>query len=238
MVHSVKIKKEISMKKNNTIQWFFIVGMISLPWVMLATIWKDLPDTIPVHFGISGQPDGYGKKSEILLSPVISTVLSILIYLLLTNIYKIDPKRYAANQSGTFKKIAVLVVLFLTCLSLLILYWTIKKQTDGLNIFFVLMGLFFAYMGNVLHSIKPNYFAGFRLPWTLESESNWKVTHLLAGKIWFAGGLLIAILGLFIKPFIMFFVMMAIVTIMVIIPTIYSYRFFKKELAQKRSNQP
>ena len=84
-----------------------------------------------------------------------------------------------------------------------------------------------------MHSIKPNYFAGFRMPWTLESEENWKATHMLASKIWFAGGILIAILALFIKPFIMFFVMMGIVLIMVLVPAIFSYRFFKKEKAGK-----
>ena len=90
------------------------------------------------------------------------------------------------------------------------------------------MGLLFAYMGNILHSIKPNYFAGFRLPWTLESEENWRATHLLASKIWFAGGILIAILALLIKPIIMFFVMIGIVLVMAIIPTVYSYRMFTR----------
>jgi uncharacterized membrane protein len=97
-----------------------------------------------------------------------------------------------------------------------------------MNLVLAMMGLLFAYMGNVMHSIKPNYFAGFRLPWTLESEENWKATHLLGSKIWFAGGILIAILALFIKPIVMFFIMMGIVLVMVIIPTVYSYRMFAR----------
>jgi len=111
-------------------------------------------------------------------------------------------------------------------MSIIILNWTASRRTVGLNLVLVMMGLLFAYMGNILHSIKPNYFAGFRLPWALESEENWKATHLLAGKIWFAGGILIAVLALFIKPIIMFFVMMGIVLVMAIIPTVYSYRMF------------
>ena len=113
------------------------------------------------------------------------------------------------------------------------LSWTVKQHTVGLNLILVMMGLLFAYMGNILHSIKPNYFAGFRLPWTLESEENWKATHFLASKIWFSGGILIAILALFIEPIIMFFVMLAIVLVMAVIPTVYSYRMFAKS---KRTN--
>jgi len=119
-------------------------------------------------------------------------------------------------------------VVFITCITIIILSWTVKQHTVGLNLILVMMGLLLAYMGNILHSIKPNYFAGFRLPWTLESEENWKVTHLLASKIWFAGGILIAILALFIKPLTMFFIMLGIVMVMVIIPTVYSYRMFAR----------
>jgi len=122
----------------------------------------------------------------------------------------------------------MVVVVFITCITIIILSWTVKQHTVGLNLILVMMGLLLAYMGNILHSIKPNYFAGFRLPWTLESEENWKVTHLLASKIWFAGGILIAILALFIKPLTMFFIMLGIVMVMVIIPTVYSYRMFAR----------
>ena len=33
-----------------------------------------------------------------------------------------------------------------------------------------------------MHSIKPNYFVGMRLPWTLESEANWRSTHQFASR--------------------------------------------------------
>ena len=221
------------MKKQSLLRRTFVLVMISIPWIYLASIWSGLPEKIPVHFGISGAPDKYGQKNQIFIGPAIITVLAILVYLLLTNIYKIDPKRYASKQSGTFTKIAMAVVVFMSCICLLVLHWTVKQHTIGLNLFLVIMGLLFAYIGNIMHSIKPNYFAGFRLPWTLESEENWKATHQLVSKIWFAGGIVIAILALFIKPFIMFFVMLGIVLIMVVIPVIYSYKYFKKEKARQ-----
>ena len=217
------------MKKQSWLRWAIVFLMISIPWIYLASIWKGLPATIPIHFGTNFEPDRYGPKRNIFLIPLIFTGLSILMYLLLTNIYKLDPKRYAKKQPGFFNKIALVIVLFMCCVCLFVMYWTVKQKATGMNIFLVMMGLLFAYIGNLMHSIKPNYFAGFRLPWTLESEENWRVTHLLASKLWFAGGLLIAILAIFIKPFIMFFVMMGIVLVMVLIPAIFSYKYFKKE---------
>ncbi len=216
------------MRKHTLLRWTFVLAITIVPWIYLLSIWNSLPESIPAHFGIDGTPDKYGPKNQVLIWPAVCTVVSILVYLLLTNIYKIDPKRRVQEQAGIFLKIAMVVVVFISCITIIILSWTVKQRTVGLNLMLVMIGLLLAYMGNILHSIKPNYFAGFRLPWALESEDNWKATHLLASKIWFAGGILIAVLALFIKPIIMVFVMMGIVLIMVIIPTVYSYRMFTR----------
>ena len=216
------------MRKHTLLRWAFVVVINLIPWIYLATIWKDLPGKIPVHFGIDGTPDKYGERNQVFFIPATCTAVSVLVYLLLTNIYKLDPKGWVAKQPGIFLKISMVVVVFISCMSIIVLNWTASQHTGGLNLVLVMMGLLFAYMGNIMHSIKPNYFAGFRLPWTLESEENWRATHLLGSKIWFAGGILIALLALFIKPFVMFFIMMGIVLVMVIIPTVYSYRMFAR----------
>jgi len=217
------------MRKHTLLRWTFIFIINLIPWIYLLSIWSSLPGKIPVHFGMDGLPDKYGQRDQIFFIPATCTVVSVLVYLLLTNIYKLDPKGWASKQPGIFLKIAMVVVVFISCMSIIILNWTASQHTIGMNLVLVMMGLLFAYMGNIMHSIKPNYFAGFRLPWALESEENWRVTHLLGSKIWFAGGILIAILALFIKPFVMFFVMLGLVLIMVIIPTVYSYRYYKKQ---------
>jgi len=53
-------------------------------WLALLLIWgitfyqfKNLPETIPTHFNITGEADGFGKKSTIFLLPVFGTVLFI-----------------------------------------------------------------------------------------------------------------------------------------------------------------
>lgn len=48
--------------------------------VLLARAWMTLSDTIPVHFGISGQPDKWEPKGELLVLPA----LSLLVYAGLT----------------------------------------------------------------------------------------------------------------------------------------------------------
>ncbi len=217
------------MKRQKTLRWIFILVLITIPWIYLASIWGKLPDIIPTHFGVSGAPDKFGEKKQLIYINALLTGILLVVYLLLVNIYKIDPKRYARDLQGVFIKIGMAVVIFFVGINIFILNWTLQQHAVGLNLFLVLFGILFAYMGNIMHSIKPNYFAGIRLPWTLESEANWKATHRFASKIWFAGGILIALLAIFIEPTVMLFIMIGCIFIMVLIPAVYSYRYFKKE---------
>ncbi|MBC7873500.1 MAG: SdpI family protein, partial [Ferruginibacter sp.] len=82
-----------------------------------------------------------------------------------------------------------------------------------------------------MHNIKPNYFAGFRIKWTLNNEENWKKTHLLGGKLWFVGGLLLAIVCLFSRENVVIFIFMFVTLVITIIPFIYSYGIYKKQKA-------
>jgi uncharacterized membrane protein len=91
-----------------------------------------------------------------------------------------------------------------------------------------LLGLLFLVLGNYMHSVKPNYFIGLRIPWTLENEDNWRKTHQLMGKLWVAGGLLITICTLLLPAEAGFFLLMGITALITIIPAVFSYRYFKK----------
>ena len=77
-------------------------------------------------------------------------------------------------------------------------------------------------------NMKPNYFVGIRVPWTLENEDNWRKTHRLGGKLWFAGGLIAAVFTIILPYQYAVAAFMVIIGIMVIIPIGYSYLYFKK----------
>jgi uncharacterized membrane protein len=217
------------MKQSKLFHLVFPFIMMAIPWIYLAIIWKELPATIPTHFGLSGEPDKFGTRNEILLAPAIFTPVAILMYFMLRNIHRIDPKRkYTAETSSIMSKIAVVMIIFLAATALFVTYWTLKGKVEGLPILLSGIGLFLAYMGNLMHSIKPNYFAGFRVPWALENEDNWRLTHQLASKIWFVGGLVLAVVALVVPLKVMIFVFIGTILVMTIIPVMYSYNIYRK----------
>jgi uncharacterized membrane protein len=90
------------------------------------------------------------------------------------------------------------------------------------------IGLFFAVIGWSMPKIRQNYFAGFKLPWTLENVDNWNETHKVAGKLWLYGGFFQVITSLVFSDMLAFVCFMATTLVMVIVPTIFSYRMLKK----------
>jgi uncharacterized membrane protein len=84
-----------------------------------------------------------------------------------------------------------------------------------------------------MHSIKPNYFIGFRIPWTLENEENWRKTHYLVSKVWVAGGILMAVCSLLASPIMGIIAFGIILLAMIVVPIVYSYQLYKNQQADK-----
>jgi uncharacterized membrane protein len=207
--------------------YILVVVLIVAPFFYLSTFYASLPATIPTHFNVKGEADGFGTKDMAFFAPVFLGVISLFTYLLMINIKKIDPKRYEHNNDTYFKAFGLIIVAFMSALNMVILTKTKYPGVAIDKLLLPLLGLLFAVMGFYFPKLSQNYFAGFKLPWTLSSEENWIATHLYASKFWIYGGIAQMILG-FVLPgmwsFISFFVLMI---PMVVAPIIFSYRMFK-----------
>lgn len=212
--------------KHLSLKNLILVVLLSAPIIYLKLVYSDLPQKVALHFGADGQPDRYGEKSELWTPILIMMSVALVTYLIVTNIGKIDPKKQTLQSQEVMQKLGLTIVSFVSILTMYIVYSS-YNTTDG-KLVFIMMGLFFAAIGNFMNNIKPNYFVGLRLPWTLENEDNWRKTHHLASKLWVSGGLLIAILAIFIAPGLMSKIMLPIVLLIVIIPSVYSYQYYKK----------
>jgi immunity protein, SdpI family len=208
--------------------------VVAIPIIYLALAWSSLPENIAMHFDLQGNADRYDSKNEFLWFSMIIAAVSIGMYLLLINIWRIDPKKYAAENKGRLQKIGFAVVVFLAVIQCIVIYIGTQGSVKlNLRFFFALIGIFWAVIANYMNNLKPNYFAGFRLPWTLENEENWRLTHHLASKLWFAGGLLIAAICIFTTTTVSIIAMFSILLIITVIPIVYSYRLYRKQKSLK-----
>jgi uncharacterized membrane protein len=208
---------------------FLVAVLIIAPFIYGALIFPQLPSRIPTHFNIEGKADAWGGPSSIFIGPGIMGAVSVFVYVLMSNLKSFDPKKYDEANDTLYSNFAVLTVAFLSALSTIIIYSS--THADDINVgklILPLVGFSFAGLGWYMPKFKQNYFVGFKLPWTLENETNWNETHKVAGKIWIYGGLFQAIVTFILPMKFGIIGFMLATAVMVIIPSVFSYRLFKK----------
>ena len=215
------------MKKFSLVNLAVLVVWV-LPMAYVLWVYPSLPASVPLHYGFDGKPNGFGTRSEFLLVQLFISVIAGGVYLLIKYLPLIDPKKQVKYGEANFQKLAFGLVFFLSAINIGITYGTVNSSFKIDKIILPIVGLLFAFLGNIMNSIKPNYFAGVRTPWTLEDEGNWRATHRLAGKIWFVGGILLTILVLVLPTEAAFAVFIPFIIVMALIPVVYSYVYFKK----------
>lgn len=210
---------------------FFREGVIwalsLIPFIYLLIIWDYLPEKIPTHWNYKGEVDSYsGKNTAFLLAG-----LPLVIQVLMNFLPAFDPKRenYASFQ-GSYYKLRLLITLFFSFLSGMILYVSATNQIASFtDIISVSICLLFAGIGNYMGTIKPNYFTGVRTPWTLSDEEIWRKTHKFAGKLWFFGGLILALVVVLFPSVTAFIILSAGIIVLALIPVLYSYLLFREK---------
>jgi uncharacterized membrane protein len=216
------------MKTNSKLEWLMIL-IVLIPMAYLAIVWKTLPDTIPMHFDIKGDANGFGTKTEFLLFVF---VINPLLYLLMKVIPKIDPKGKVDATEKQYASLRIILSLLFSAMSCYIIYVTLHNTSSTNNFLFILLGVFFILLGNYIQTVKPNYFVGIRTPWALENQDNWRYTHRLGGKTMVICGIVASLAAVLVPAQIAGKIFFASVIIMVAIPFAFSYRYYlqnKKE---------
>lgn len=214
------------------IVWLFIVA----PAIYLALVWNRIPEKVAIHFNINGNPDRYGSKTGLLIGVAGLMLLAAAIFLLMPLVYKIDRKKRAAENKPRLLRMAFAISIFISFVTCLLINSSINSTHFNIHIIFGSIGLIWCIMGNYMHNIKPNHFAGFRNSWTLNNEENWRRTHLFGGKLWFTGGLLITIVCLFTSRTTIMITFIIVSFLIILIPFIYSYRLYKNQKTLNPTN--
>jgi len=202
-----------------------IIIVVLLPFIYLAYIWNDLPEKVPMHWGLDGEVNRYGDKIELLMIPFL---LPVLIYGIFLVVPAIDPKNKIAQMGSKYQSIKVLLAVFMSILALFIIYTAKNESFSNPNILVLLIGILYLILGNYFKTIKANYFIGIRTPWTLENETVWNDTHKIGGIMWFIGGIIIVFSSLILETKSNYNLFIAITLIIVIIPVVYSYLRFNE----------
>jgi uncharacterized membrane protein len=190
-----------------------------------------MPDSVPVHFNINFEPDRFGSKYNLLATLAGISFICAGVCALVLNLNKIDPKKKYAENNPLIIKITWTVVIFLSIINSIV---TIKTAFPELNIIAskfkdICLTILIASFGNLMNSLKQNYFVGIRTPWALEDEENWRKTHQLTSKIWFWSGIIMTVLVIAFPIKLSGYVIIISIIPLAVIPMGYSYLLFKRK---------
>ena len=202
-----------------------IIGIVLLPFIYLAYIWNNLPEQVPMHWNLKGEIDDWGSKYSLI---GLVFLLPVFTYVLMLVVPKIDPKKRMESMGGKYDQFKFILVAFMSVTTLVVIFISKNQKLSNPNMIAILAGILFVFVGNYFKVMKQNYFIGIKTPWTLESEEVWKLTHLLAGKMWVIGGLLLVICSLVVPENLNFYFFISISAVISIVPIVYSYLIYKK----------
>jgi uncharacterized membrane protein len=152
------------MKFSPSVWHLLTLPVLVLPTLYLLRVWSALPASIPSHFGI-GSIDGYTSRDHIWL---LTSALPLGTYLLLVALPRFDPRRRLAADSRSLHKLTLLLVGGLSALACYCLYLALHPEQLPGREMGAGISLFFAFLGNYLTTVQPNYFLGIRTPWALD----------------------------------------------------------------------
>lgn len=91
-----------------------------------------------------------------------------------------------------------------------------------------------AVTGNYLGNVRPNYFVGFRTPWTLESPATWRATHRLGGRLLFFSSIALLLFQFFVSRRLFFVALTATMLVLVGWTFLYSWHHFRNDGSTSR----
>ncbi|MFN8353144.1 MAG: SdpI family protein [Spirosomataceae bacterium] len=208
-----------------------------IPLFWLAMVWNQLPDNVPLHFDAQGRADRIGSKIELIWALCFLLGGMALVQLVIKHLPRIDPKQKLKYSVGALQKIRLGVSLFMGIIGCFVVQSAFGSAMGLIDVLPFLLLIFIAFIGNYIVNVKPNYFVGIRTPWTLESESVWRKTHQVGGRVMFWASLIGLLPLIFIPGIYRVFAAMIVVFVAVIYPVIYSYRVYQQEKKAEGSPQ-
>ncbi|MFZ2928464.1 MAG: SdpI family protein, partial [Lactococcus raffinolactis] len=201
--------------------WPTVIGL--LPILMGLAVYSKLPEKMPIHWGLDGEPNGYATRlAGILILPLIMVVVNVIVQFSLET----APKTNLKLKKLMLWLLPILSVIFQS----LTLSEALGYHLDIALITMVTVGIIFILLGNYIPKTSQNRVAGFRFPMTLSNPDNWQKTNRLGGMMLVISGIIMILGGVISTwyPIVAVLTFIVILFLIILVPLCYSIRLARK----------
>ena len=209
-----------------TYKWTILLTSVITLLPMLLGLFGGsiLPDKIVDYWGLD-HADGWAFASIFLVLPPV---------MLLVHWFCIIFTAIMDKNNPNGKRIFLLMLWTIPAISLatcgIFLTLAFSETVNVFAFVSLAMGIGMLILGNYMPKITRNRTMGIKTRLTLANEDNWYATHRVAGKTFFAGGL-VMLINMLLPMQVQCFVGIVVLLACAVVPMIYSHRFYKKQLA-------
>jgi uncharacterized membrane protein len=204
------------------------VGLVALMFLVGFYFYPLMPERMAIHWGLSGQADGYGSRFVGLFS---IPVISLLTFPFMLALPRLDPTGGIEGFRGSYDWFVFGFLGFLAYVYGLSLGYNLGWRFDFLRMLAPVMGALFYGIGVLMGRVRLNWFVGIRTPWTLSSEEVWDRTHEAGARLFRLCGVL-AFAGLLARGWLALLVTVAPLLVSVVYLTYFSYSEYQKQIVE------
>lgn len=185
---------------------FMEIASIAVALLMAAAVvvvWLfGLEGPVPIHFNAAGEVDGWASRKYVALLMAACAIIAILTSVTFSRLAQgprvldYTPANWSSFITGWTIGLAI-PCLFIGLMSALALGWTPPPGEGPPRWLAGFVSLVFLIVGGLIGKTSPNPFVGVRTPWSRRSRLAWDKSNRLAGRSYFAIGLV----GLIGAPF-------------------------------------
>jgi len=203
-----------------------LAGVAALTVAVVTSAWAypTLPATVPTHWNLAGQVNGYSSR---FFAVAFAPAIAALMWLLMLVLPKISPRGFRlAESADAFYAAMLAVIAVIVVIHLMLVRAAVTGAQPSVTVLFLLLGALFVVIGAVMGRLKRNFWIGVRTPWTLANDEVWQRTNHLAGRLLVAGGLFIALSSFF--PRIAIAVILIVLFVIAFTSLAYSYVLYRR----------
>lgn len=147
-------------------------------------------------------------------------------YLLIVYEMKRESRKLSASTMKTMEILSSLQSVFLVLIECSLLAVFLNMNFESASLMYIIIGMVFLIIGNLLPKVEQNSVIGVRTMWALENRDNWNYSNRMTGRIWVLCGL-----ALFLLVFIpdSFVLDIAVILIACIVPLWLSWDFYRRQ---------
>src|SRR4030095_6554900 len=166
--------------------------------VFSIAVYSRLPERVPVHWGLSGDPNRYGSRIE---GAFLMPALMIVLYVVMQWYPSRDPRSpNIAKFRGAYDTVVTATIAFLAVVHVLAVGSALGWRVDMATTVIAGAGALLILLGNLLALAPSNFICGIRTPWTLSSETVWTRSHRVGGYAMVAAGLVTIVSAFIARP--------------------------------------